>query len=463
MSLTWNDLTIDVRSPMTDRPNILFLMADEHRFDVAGWSDNDVVRTPTLDRLASGATIFDNAYTPSPICIPGRQSLMAGQLPSTTGCRVYGEDLPSGHLTFARHFARHGYETVACGKLHHMGPDQLQGWTQRVGGDSVLGPRFRDLAPGVRTADAPAGTGKWSQAGEIRRAGAGYGQHAATDDYTVLGAINFINEHFASPHYDRPQAHRPLLLKVSLLQPHYPYLADPGLFTYYLNRVQPYLEEQPSDHPSLSKMRVRVGVDASEREVRRATAAYYAMVETVDRQCARVLDALEQVGQNIDDWIVIYTSDHGEMLGQHGIWEKQKFYEASARVPLFIRTPATIGAPGRCVANVNTCDLYATLCDLVGLPTPAGLDSRSLVRFLDQPCSMDGWSNETISQFGTDHLMIKRDARKYQYYGHLPEVLFDLDADPDEIVNVVDDPSYASDLRRFREQRRQLGYGRSEY
>lgn len=445
---------------MTHRPNVLFLMADEHRPDVAGFSANPIVRTPNLDRIAAGGVRFSSAYTPSPICIPGRQSMMAGQFPSTTGCRVFGQDLPPGHLTFARQFARHGYATVACGKLHHQGPDQLQGWTQRVGGDTQLGPRFSEALPGTVGTPAP-GTGKWSQPGEIRRAGAGYGQHTATDDYTVAGAINFINEHFASPYYDRPQDHQPLLLKVSLLQPHYPYLADPELFSYYLNRVRPYRDQQLSDHPRLSKMSVTPGVDVTERELQRATAAYYAMVETVDRQFGRVIEALQHVGQNLDDWIVVYTSDHGEMLGQHGVWEKQKFYQASAGVPLVIRTPTTMQHPGSCDANVNTCDLFATLCDLAGLPIPAGLDSRSLVRFLDadhEPA--EPWVNESISQFDTDQLMIKCDALKYQYYGEdLPEVLFDLAVDPEESVDVIDDPGYADAVAAFRRRAAELGYG----
>jgi choline-sulfatase len=436
-------------------------MADEHRFDLSGFAGNDIVRTPTLDRLADGSTIFDNAYTASPICIPGRQSLMAGQLPSTSGCRVYGEDLPAGHLTFARQFARHGYATVACGKLHHMGPDQMQGWTQRVGGDTAIGPRFTDVLPGISIAQPPAGTGKWSQPGEIRRAGAGYGQHTAADDYTVTGAINVIHEYFASPAYDRPLDHQPLLLKVSLLQPHYPYLADPDLFSYYLNRVSPYLDQQLSAHPALSKMRVTAGVDVTERELRRATAAYYAMVETVDRQFARVLAALDHVGQDIDDWIVVYTSDHGEMLGQHGIWEKQKLYEASARVPLLVRSPITIAAPRRCAANVSTCDLYATLCELAGLPVPDGLDSRSLVRFLGADHGTgEQWNNEVISQFGHEHLMVKQDSLKYQYYGaNLPEVLFDLALDPSENTDLINDPGYESALGAFRRRRAELGYG----
>ena len=116
-----------------NRPNILFLMSDQHRADIAGYAGDSVVRTPVLDELARTGIVFNNAYTPAPICIPARQSMAAGQLPRTCGCEVFGEDLAPGHMTFARRLSQYGYATVACGKLHHNGTDQMQGWTRRIG------------------------------------------------------------------------------------------------------------------------------------------------------------------------------------------------------------------------------------------------------------------------------------------------------------------------------------------
>ena len=115
---------------MKERPNILFLMSDEHRADVTGYEGNDIIRTPTLDEIARTGIVFRNAYTPSPICIPARQCIMSGQLPKTCGCEGW-RDLRPGHMTFARLFSQYAYETVAFGKLHHQGSDQMQGWTQR--------------------------------------------------------------------------------------------------------------------------------------------------------------------------------------------------------------------------------------------------------------------------------------------------------------------------------------------
>jgi choline-sulfatase len=248
---------------------------------------------------------------------------------------------------------------------------------------------------------------------------------------------------------------QPLLLKVSVLQPHYPYLTSEDKFTYYLNRVAPYLNEQAFDHPFLSKFRIQTDVHASEREIRRAAAAYYGMIETIDEYFGKVMEALEHVGQNLDDWIVIYTTDHGEMLGQHGVWEKQKFYEASAKVPLVIRYPKCFEGGGIVEENVNLCDLFATICELCDVPAPTGLDSRSMVPLMSDHAS--GWDNETVSQFGGTNLMIKRDHLKYQYYGpDSPEVLFDLQRNPEETVNFISNPDYAELVEHFRERARNL-------
>jgi choline-sulfatase len=192
--------------------------------------------------------------------------------------------------------------------------------------------------------------------------------------------------------------------------------------------------------------------------MRRATAAYYGMIETIDEHYVRVLDQLRYVGENLDNWIIVYTSDHGEMLGEHGIWEKQKFYEGSVRVPLIIRWPKGFDGGKVVDENVNLCDLFATLCDLAGIAAPEGLDSRSLVPLLKGDAS--NWSNETISQFGPHNVMIKQDHLKYQWYGKdLSEVLFDLQRDPTEMTDFINDPVYAKQLACFRTRLGTLGHG----
>lgn len=446
---------------MTSRPNILFLMSDEHRADVTGYEGDAVVRTPVLDELARTGVVFRNAYTASPICIPGRQSLMSGQLPRTCGCQRYGEDLPPGHMTFARRFAQYAYRTVACGKLHHMGTDQMQGWTQRIGIEEQVDARYiADRRDEEFARYKPPVAAKWSQVKEVQRAGVGEARHVARDEYAVDGALRYLDEHFLDTFYDRPIGETPLLLKVSLNQPHYPYITGSReRFERYLNCVQPFANQEVFDHPFLGgQFRVRVGEEVTEREMRRAWAAYYAMIETVDAQFGRVLDRLRHVGQNPDDWIIVYTSDHGEMLGEHGVFEKQKFFEGSARVPLIIRWPKRFPEARVVGENVSLCDLFATLCDLAEIPTPDGLDSRSLVPLLHGDSV--GWDDEAVSQFGGANLMIKRGPLKYQYYGpEMPEVLFDLQKDPDEISNHIGEPGYAQAVAAFRRRRAALGFG----
>lgn len=426
---------------MKKRPNILFLMSDEHRADVCGFGGNNVVRTPHLDALAKDAVVFDNAYTPSPICVPARQCMAAGQLPHTCGCEGW-VDLPPGHMTFARQLSFYGYHTACCGKLHHDGYDQMQGWLQRPAGDLSIRVVEGAVQEELDRYKRPFADYKWSDAKEIRRAGMGESPCVAVDKEWTNSALRFIEEYFNNACYDRERGHQPLLLMVSLLQPHYPYMTDAEKFGYYLNRVEPYLHQTPSTHPFLQQRQVRPGEDASQRELRRATAAYYGMIETIDGHFGSVLRQLEYVGQNSDEWIILYTSDHGEMLGEHGIWEKQKFYEGSARVPLFIRWPKGFDGGKRVEQNVSLCDLFATLCELTGVPLPAQtLDSRSLAPLLRGE-SKD-WDNEVISQFQTANVMVKRDHLKYQYYGEkLPEVLFDLQKDPGETVNFINDPAY---------------------
>ena len=466
-------------------PNILFLMTDEHRFDVAGYAGDPVVRTPNLDRLAARGIEFTSAYTPSPVCVPGRQCIMAGKLPTSCGFTGW-DDLEPGALTLPRHFSRHAYYTTACGKLHHEGSDQMQGWIHRIGDEMKMSPRYID---GKNDAyfhryARPFGDFKWSDTKEILRAGAGKAFHVKMDEYTITGAENFIENYFLSPFYDREKGnHQPLMLKVSLLQPHYPYFCDEELFKYYLNRVEPFTEQELFDHPFLAERALTPGRDVTQRDLRRATAAYYAMVETADRHFGRVMQALEDAGQNLDEWIILYTSDHGELLGEHGVWEKQKFFEASVRVPLLVSWPERWPKGKKIDRNVNLTDLFATLCDASGIEPPAGLDSRSLVPLIEaeNPAAVE-WDNEVVSMFskarqpllpeereawmkkaivneGGMNLMIKRDDLKYQFYGSdLPEVLFDLGTDPGETRNLIDLPRYAAALKGFRARGRELGF-----
>ena len=450
---------------MNKKPNILFLMSDEHRFDVSGFTGNPVVRTPFLDRLAKDAVIFTNAYTPSPVCIPARQCIAAGQFPRTCGVENYGQDLPPNYQTFAKTLVQGGYKTAAAGKLHHFGIDQMQGWLYRIAGDcEVSSKHYTQDCNRTATSDnaselLESGI-KWDDKKEILRAGPGHSAYARRDELAVQGAKNFIYEHFIDSYYDRATPYVPLMLYVGLLNPHYPYIAEENLFNYYLNRVELYENQEPFNHPFLGRCSncgpLRPGIDIDKRDVKRAMAAYYANIETIDKQFEQVFKALEEAGEDLDEWIIIYTTDHGEMLGEHAIWEKQRFFEGSVKVPLFIRYPKKY-APKKVDKNVNLADLFATLCELTETPLPDHLDSRSLVPLMAGDDS--DWMDESISQWGGRNLMIKWGAVKYQLYtDDGSEVLFDLDTDPSESSNLIHHEKYKALLPKFRERAEALGF-----
>ena len=436
-----------------ERPNVLFLISDEHRADVAGFAGNRVIRTPVLDTLAKNAVVFDNAYCPSPICIPGRQAMMSGQYPRRCACETFNSYLQDGYETIARVFTRYAYRTIAAGKTHDDGFDQMMGFAQRVGLDMVMRPAFmKDIIKAEYDRYMrPTSEVKWTQAKEVQRAGIGASHYDKMDQYALNGARLMLEQHYLCPYYDREQVQQPMFLYYGTLAPHYPYFTQEEQFLYYLNRVPLYEDQQEFDHPFLSRMAVKIGRDVSRREVQRATAAYYGMIEVMDGRFGQLVDAITATGQNIDDWIIIYTTDHGEMLGEHGVWEKQKFFEGSSRVPLFIRFPKRF-APLRVSKNVNTLDLFATLCGLCSLPVPEGLDSRSLLPLMAGNDA--AWENETASQFGGSNLMIKRDHLKYHYYENDgSELLFDLARDPSENTQFANDPAYAGSLAYFRSAR----------
>ena len=440
-----------------ERPNILFLISDEHRADVTGFNGNSIIKTPSLDWIAKDGAVFDNAYCPSPICVPGRQATMAGQYCHTCGCMTWC-DLPPGHMTIARQFTRYAYNTIACGKLHHQGQDPYMGFIKCIGNHEAANTALLPdlIKEEYKKYEIPLGTLKWSMAKEVRRAAAGNSMRDFDDEYNLQGALKVVDNYFVDPYYDRETPQQPLFLYYGTLAPHYPFIAEEKKFRYYLPRVKPYINQQVFRQEFQDSTIAEIGKDVSEREVRRATAAYYAMIESVDERIGRLMDAIRFAGQDLDDWIIIYASDHGEMLGERCVWDKQKFFEGSVKVPLVIRYPKKI-RPGRVKQNVSLIDLFATLCELCGIPAPGGLDSRSLVPLAGG--DVQGWENETGSQFMGKNLMIKRDNLKYIYFKNSgSELLYDLEKDPAELNNFGNEPQFASQMEYFRLARKKYGF-----
>jgi choline-sulfatase len=410
--------------------NVLLLQADEFRHDAAGFAGNAVARTPHLDRLAAGARIFTQANTPAPVCVPARQCFATGKYAHQIGCERFGDDLAPGAQTFARWFTAHGYYTVACGKLHHRGPDQMQGWMHRIGAETAV--RWPE-----KFADRPQiGRRKWTGAADVREAGVGESPLAIHDDYTVRGVEDFLR---LQAHYGTPPE-VPVFLMVSLQQPHFPLRTDADKLAHYEPRVPVFWNQPAAGHPELDRGRLGPDEGITETDVRRATATYYGMVETTDARIGRVVAALEAAGHDLNQWLIVFTSDHGEMLGEHGVWEKRKFYDGSVKVPLFLRGPGV--APGTSDVLCNLVDLFPTLTALAGLPTPDGLSGENLLA-TDR-------ADRTFSQYDGTQFMIREGNWKYQRYARAPEVLFDLAADPGETRNRAGDADAAGVLAELR-------------
>lgn len=444
-----NALSLSMSRP----PHILFLMDDQHRFDWFGFAGHPIAQTPNLDRIARDGVVFDNAYTPAPLCIPARQCITTGKFPRTCGVEQFGQDLPPNSETFPRALARGGYATVCSGKLHHMGTDQMQGWTRRIcnGDDIRVENDFiegRDPKAYESFAKNPE---MWTLSKELQKAGVGRPPYVASDELNTAGACAFIEEYFVSPHYERATPDRPLLLKLSLQQPHYPFCAPKELVEKYLPLVSEYENQHCLEHPEYQNWTYAPEA-VTEADRLRAIATTAAMVELCDGYFGQLLDQLEACGQNIDDWLILYTTDHGEMLGEHGKWWKMSFYEGSVKVPLVMRAPKFFEGGGRHLTqNVNLCDLFATFCDITKLPMPSGTDSRSLLPLLRG--DSENWPDESVSQYIGNFLMIKQGPLKYQYYGEnprWPEVLFDLTKDPGETCNYAGVPAYQDALQQFR-------------
>jgi choline-sulfatase len=444
---------------MKKRPNILFLMSDQHRFDFTGY-EGHITRTPNLDWLAETGAHFTNAYTPSPVCVPARQCMASGQLPRTCQCETFTSDLPPDYMTFARRFSQYAYKTVCCGKLHHTGPDQMQGWSWRIGEELHVHPsHIEDRIEEEFKKYKPAPQSGTVLMHSLKASGTGFNPVQLVDDYTAQGALNAIKLLFDNPL--SPPSGQPVLLKVSLIAPHDPFITcDKEKFDYYYDKVvlppsRPPLPEWriEGDWPEL----VEIGKDLPEETVRAAHAAYHAMIERVDELFGNVMQSLRDAGHDLDDWIIIYCSDHGELLGDHTQWWKFNFFEASVRVPLLIRAPKWFKGGIKINQNVNLCDLFATLCDMANIETPPGLDSRSLLPLLRGESV--SWNNESISAL-TGKLMIKRDDLKYIFYEKTKqEILFNLAADPGETKNFIADPVYTKAVEAFRQRRGELSCG----
>ena len=426
-------------------PNFLIVMTDEHGPMFSHTHGHPLVETPNMDRLAQAGITFDNAYCNQPICVPSRASFMAGRYSHHVGVWDNATPLALDAVTWPYLLRARGYDAVLAGKMHLIGPDQLHGFRQQLAVDLHAQLRlgvypWEDGIQAVPLENA-------RRQDLVRRAGPGTTRAIEADDQAEVAALAYLR--------DPSRRERPFALCVGFIAPHFPLIVpEPYFSQYYPDRTDlPRRPDGRDEEPTAATRRLQVAYgylqDHSAEEIRRARAAYYGLVSYVDAKLGRLIDSLQECGL-AENTIVIHTSDHGEMLGEHGLWGKSCFYEQSARVPLQIAGPG-IGAGQRVREAVSLVDVVATVLDLAGLAEDERRDWRLDGQSLRPALQGDrgALKDEVFAEYtarGTDRgrAMIRTGRWKLCYgHGNPPEIeLYDLEADPGEFNNLADDSAY---------------------
>ncbi len=434
-------------------PNFLIVMADQMAASALPCYGSPVVQAPTLAHLARTGVTFTSAYCSSPLCAPSRASLMTGQLPSRIGAYDNAAEFPSSTPTFGHYLREMGYHTCLCGKMHLVGPDQLHGFEERLTTDIYPAdfgwtpnwqqPEYRPSWYHNMLSIVQAGTCLTSNQLDF-------------DEEVAFQAVRKIYE------LARAGNGQPFCLFVSFTHPHDPF----AMTQEYWGRYDPADIDLPSVAPiPLEKMdphsqRLYHVCDLGRyrqtgERIRRARHAYYAAVSYVDDKVHQLLQALEASGLT-DSTIVLFTSDHGEMLGERGLWYKMNFFEGSARVPLIFHAPDRF-APRRVNQHVSLVDILPTLVELAsgdpdGRVLADRVDGHSLVPFLMG--ENGGGSRIVLGELLCEGaiapcFMIRRGRYKYIFSQPDPEQLYDLETDPHELENLGDQPDCESLRRSF--------------
>jgi choline-sulfatase len=430
------------------QPNIVFVMADQMSAKAMPFHGHKVVRTPALSQLAAEGVVFENAYCNSPLCGSSRLSLMSGRLPSAVGAYDNAVEFASSIPTFAHYLRRLGYLTCLSGKMHFAGPDQLHGYEERLTTDiypSDFGwtPNWAEPEAKVTFQDMQ----NVIEAGPCARS-----LQIDYDEDVAYQAVRWI--------YDRARSKdsQPFMLTISFTQPHDPYVALPEFWDRYdpaeidLPQVPPIPLDQKDPHSRRVHEHYSVGkAEVTDDIIRRARHGYYASISYIDAKTGELMAALERSGL-ADDTIVVFASDHGDMMGERGMYYKKCFFEWSLRVPLIFRAPGRF-APARVAQTVSLVDLLATFVEwgegntgdilttdgtsLAGLAIGEGLDERVVAA-------------EFLAEGVFDPVFMLRDDRwKFLYSEVDPPVLFDMVADPLELADLAGDPQHAETVERF--------------
>lgn len=435
--------------------NILIVMADQLSALALRCHGNTVVRAPNLDRLADGGIVFDAAYSSSPLCAPARYAFMSGQNIARCGGYDNAAYLPATTPTFAHYLRLAGYRTVLAGKMHFVGADQLHGFEERLTTDIYPA----DFAWTPDWQNPHARIDKWyHNLSSVKQAGvAVVTNQLAYDDEVGAQALRAIYDHA------RGTDARPMCLTVGFIHPHDPYAARQRFWDLYDGvDIPPPTVARPAEPDAHSaRLERAIALDAvalSAEEIATARRAYFANISYLDEWLGRLLDALADCG-HARDTTVIFTSDHGDMLGERGLWYKMSFLEWSNRIPLIVSRPGRFDAR-RVSQPVAQVDVLPTLLDLAaensGRPAVQpvdAIDGRSLIPLCDGD---DGDGDATaVSEYLAEAtsepmLMLRRGQFKFIACAGDPDLLFDLDADPNELNNLAGSDAHAATVKAFR-------------
>lgn len=419
---------------MDSRPNIVMVMTDQHAARIMGCAGDEFAQTPALDRLASEGTRFDNCYCPSPLCVPSRMAFLTGLEPHQSGVLTNDDYLASDIPTIAHAMGAAGYDCHLVGRMHFYGPDQNHGFAHRPIGD--IGASYPGKSPpdiGVLT------KGRGNRGAELEHSGAGETSYQAYDHAVIENAHATLRK--AQEVFEKTG--RPYFLLISLFCPHPPYIARRSDYDAFAETLpDPRLGKPETEPISITYWREAGEVGAvSTQAMRKSRAAYYGLVQMIDRLAVSVFDAVADQPNTLS----IYTSDHGESLGERGLWWKSTMYDESAKVPLIIRGPDFAqGAIDERI--VSLMDLSATLlarAQAPNIPGHTGTDLQGDEDWLDQITSSYYGGLMNIDLPPLQHRMLRVKNYKLVLCFGAPPTLFDLAKDPDELTNLADDPVYS--------------------
>jgi choline-sulfatase len=424
-------------------PNIVFIMADQMTPFMTSPYGQKVARTPNLERLARGGALFESAYCNSPLCVPSRTSMFTGRLPAAVETYDNASEFAAHRPTLMHYLRRAGYRTVVAGKCHFIGPDQLHGFDERL--TPCIFPADFSMLPDWRL--GPVYNKGTSVQAQLRALGPSiWNRQLAFDQMVFDRSMERLRLHSLS------RQQQPLFFNISFTQPHDPFTSTKKFLDLYQGADIPL----PKNHGDIRRLSptyewfvIHHGLDKEklpQDRIREARRNYLAMVSWIDDKVGQILDELERLNMRRNT-AVIFTSDHGEMLGDHGQWSKRLMLEWSSRVPFMISLPGRIPPGQRVKAPVSLLDLFPTLAEVAGAKVETPLDGRSVLPLVSG--KDDGRDREVIGEYlGEGPIepirMVRLRNYKYITVNGYPPQLFDLDKDPEETANVAGRRQYSA-------------------